>query len=258
MEAILVRKGLWGVVQVVVSDTNSDGSAKTLAEMDMERRMMIAVRDASKMAEVRAEMVLRVEPSQLAHMTLRDPMVIWQDLECMHRAAGFATSLALRRQFLTAKKLNSETMEDWIGRIQSMVLRMEYTGIAVTDQDKILAFTMGLPQTFEAVIINFDATPPDDLTVQHVISRLLNEETRQVSNATVSDIPSPNDHDPNNVAFAARRVTASSQSCYFCDKKGHFKSDCLEHLRWEELKRKNSTETAATVEYDSDEFDGVW
>ncbi|KAJ7364271.1 hypothetical protein DFH08DRAFT_798647 [Mycena albidolilacea] len=52
MEAILVRKGLWDVVQVVVSDTNSDGSAKTLAEMDMEKRTMIAVRDASKMAEL--------------------------------------------------------------------------------------------------------------------------------------------------------------------------------------------------------------
>ncbi|KAJ7364480.1 hypothetical protein DFH08DRAFT_682252 [Mycena albidolilacea] len=148
-------------------------------------------------------------------------------------------------------------MEDWIGHIQSMVLRMEYTGIVVTDQDKILAFTMGLPTTYEAVIINFDATSPDDLTVQHVISRLLNEETRQLSNTTTSDIPSPNDNDPNNVAFAARRVAASSQSCYFCDKKGHFKSDCPERLRWEQSKKK-ATETAATVDYDSDDYDGVW
>jgi hypothetical protein len=47
---------------------------------------------------------------------------------------------------------------------------MEYTGIVVTDQDKILAFTMGLPATYEAVVINFDATSPADLTVEHVIS----------------------------------------------------------------------------------------
>ncbi|KAJ7162648.1 hypothetical protein C8R43DRAFT_880125 [Mycena crocata] len=149
-------------------------------------------------------------------------------------------------------------MEDWIGRIQSMVLRMEYTGIVVTDQDKILAFTMGLPATYDAVIINFDATHPDELTVQHVISRLLNEETRQQSNIP-SDIPSTvnSDHDPNNVAFAARRLAASSQTCYFCDKKGHFKSECPERLRWEQSRNK-ATETAAAVDYDSDDYDGVW
>jgi hypothetical protein len=208
------------------------------------------------MAEARAELVLRVEPSQLAHMTSRDPMIIWQDLQHVHRAAGFATSLALRRQFLTVKKLNSETMEDWIGRVQSMVLRMEYTRIVVTDQDKILAFTMGLPTTYEAVIINFYATPPDALTVEHVISRLLNEETCQQS--TTSSTPTNTDHDPNNVAFTARRIVASGDyTCYFCDKKGHFKSDCPERLCWEQSKKK-ATETAAAVDYDSDDYDGVW
>jgi hypothetical protein len=161
-------------------------------------------------------------------------------------------------QFLRVKKLDSETMEDWIGCVQSMVLRMEYTGIVVTDQDKILAFTMGLPTTYKTVVINIDATSPNALTVEHVISRLLNEETRQQSN-TDADIPSPAnpDHDPNNVTFAARRFAASSQSCYFCDKRGHFKSDCPERLCWEESKKK-STETAAVAEYDSDEYDGVW
>ncbi|KAJ7241676.1 hypothetical protein B0H12DRAFT_1236922 [Mycena haematopus] len=134
-----------------------------------------------------------------------------------------------------------------------MVLRMEYTGIVVTDQDKILAFTMGLPATYEAVIINFDATSPAYLTVEHVISRLLNEETRQQSSGTTS----PPDTEPNNVAFAARR-TIADYTCYFCDKKGHLKADCPERLRWEECKKKSSSETAAgAVDYDSDDYDGV-
>lgn len=260
MEAVLVRKQLWGVVQIVVGRTKSDGTTKTDTEILAERNGLIAARDATKLAEARAELVLCVEPSQLSHMTSRDPMIIWQTLERVHRAAGFATSLALRRQFLTAKKLDAETMESWIGRIQSMVLRMEYTGVVVTDQDRILALTMGLPATYEAVIVNFDATPPADLTVEHVISRLLNEETRQESNADSTTIPPADvDHDPNNVAFTAqRRLAGSSQTCYFCDKPGHLKSDCRERLKWEQSK-KNSTTTAAAAEYDSDSsYDGVW
>ncbi|KAJ6493160.1 hypothetical protein C8R45DRAFT_825154 [Mycena sanguinolenta] len=102
---------------------------------------------------------------QLAHMTARDPMEVWENLERLHRAAGFATSLALRRKFLTAKKMAEETMEAWIGRIQTLVLRMEHAGIEVTGQDQILALTMGLPPSYDAVIINFDATPPEQLTV---------------------------------------------------------------------------------------------
>ncbi|KAJ7748069.1 hypothetical protein B0H16DRAFT_1319926 [Mycena metata] len=151
-------------------------------------------------------------------------------------------------------------MEAWIGCIESMVLRMEYTGVVVTNQDRILALTMGLPSSYEAVIINFDATPPADLTVEHVISRLLNEETRQQSLDGDTTIPLPTDidHDPNNVAFAAHRLGGSLQSCYFCDKPGHLKSDCPERLKWEQSK-KNSTTTAAAAEYDSDsDYDGVW
>ncbi|KAJ7835686.1 hypothetical protein B0H13DRAFT_2369205 [Mycena leptocephala] len=78
--------------------------------MATERKRLIAARDVVKMAEAWAELVLC-------------------NLERMHRAAGFATGLALRRQFLASKKLDSETMEACTGRIHSMVLRMEYPGI---------------------------------------------------------------------------------------------------------------------------------
>ena len=47
------------------------------------------------MAEARAEIILRVEDGQLVHMASRDPMEIWQTLERIHQAAGFATSLSL-------------------------------------------------------------------------------------------------------------------------------------------------------------------
>ncbi|KAJ7614389.1 hypothetical protein FB45DRAFT_1035871 [Roridomyces roridus] len=107
MEAVLIKKGLWtNVTSILVSPIQSDGTTvKTPTELQAER--------AAKMAEARAELILCVDAGQLAHMTSRDPKVVWDNLERMHRAAGFATSLALRRQFLTAKKLDSETMEAW-------------------------------------------------------------------------------------------------------------------------------------------------
>jgi len=61
---------------------------------------------------------------------------------------------------------------------------MEEVGILVSDQDKILALTMGLPASYNAVIVNFDSTPTDQLTLDNVIAHLLNEETQQTSGKT--------------------------------------------------------------------------
>ncbi|KAF9020520.1 hypothetical protein BDZ89DRAFT_885601, partial [Hymenopellis radicata] len=52
--------------------------------------------DKSKLAKARAEMILHIEESQIAHMEFRDPREVWRNLESVHRAQGFATSLALR------------------------------------------------------------------------------------------------------------------------------------------------------------------
>jgi hypothetical protein len=248
MEAILVKKGLWPLIEILVRKEKADGSEKTAAEIKAERDRLIAVRDPAKMAEARAEMILRVEDGQLSHMSARDPMVIWEDLRRIHQAAGFATSLALRRRFLTAKKDDNETMEAWIGRIQTLILRMEHADVEVSDQDKILAYTMGLPPSYGAVIINFDATPPNLLTVEHVITRLLNEETRQESDSTS---PTAADIDEA-MAVIARRDVADT-TCFFCDKKGHFKSECPERLAWQSAKRnKKIGTTALAIGLDSD------
>jgi hypothetical protein len=125
MEAVLVREGLWSLVK------------PTAEEKDK--------RTQEKMARTRAEIILRVEDNQLIHTISPDPMEIWLTLQRVHQATGFATSLSLRRKFLTAKKSDSQTMQAWIGQIQGLAFRMKHAKIDVTDQDTILAITMGLP-----------------------------------------------------------------------------------------------------------------
>ena len=128
------------------------------------------------MAEARAEMVLWVDDGQLLHMCSEDPMEIWRTLWHVHHVASFATSLALWRKFLMTKKEAEQLMQAWIRDIQSLAFWMREVGIEVTNQDKILTLMMGLPTSYDAIIINFDSTPPEPLTLNHVIICLLNEE----------------------------------------------------------------------------------
>ena len=193
MEAVLIRRGLWSMVSITVDKAGKDATTIAAEIEDLKKK-----RGVDKMAEARAEMILRVDDGQLSHMRSDDPMEIWQTLRRVHHAAGFATSLALRRKFLTTKKEAEQLMQAWIGDIQSLAFRMREAGIEVTDQDKILALTMGLPESYDAVIINFDSTSPELLTLNHVITRLLNEEIRQAASG-----PQPN----NNPVDEAMAVT---------------------------------------------------
>lgn len=250
MEAVLIKRGLWDLVQHEVDEEGKDSDA-----IAAEWKKWRDKRTKAKLDEARAELVLRVDDGQLAHMHSRDPAEIWATLKRVHRAAGFATTLALRRQFLTAKK-GDEGMQAWISKVQGLAFRMEAAGINVADQDKILALTMGLPATYSGVIINFDATPPELLTLNHVITRLLNEETRQAA-----DTPEVKE-EPLDQALAVtsgrprRAVATSDVTCYFCDAKGHYKSECPERLAWERKKKsgkKSEAMMVAGLDSDSDD-----
>jgi len=236
MEAELIRKSLWNNVVEILVDT--EGKADDDVKKEYETKL--GKRSASKMAEARAEMILRVDDGQLSHMRSKDPLEIWTDLRNVHHAHGFATSLALRRKFLTAKKTDDQSMQSWIGQIRSQAFTIEeVTGTKVSDQDKILALTMGLPPSYDPVIINFDAAPLDSLTFNGVVARLLNEETRQGSSSGIK-------MEREVVLMMKKQVpNRADVICHFCDQKGHYKSECREKEKWE--RSKNERESANTA-----------
>jgi len=56
---------------------------------------------------------------------------------------------------------------------------MEEVEIDVNDQDTILVLTMSLLAAYDPVIINFNTTATKTLTLDHVISHLLNKEVHR-------------------------------------------------------------------------------
>ena len=79
IEAHLIRKDLWGTV---TCETDTDG--KTDAEIEVIWTDWRKKRSAKKIMEAYAEIVLRVEDSQLVHMRSKDPEIIWDTLAQVH------------------------------------------------------------------------------------------------------------------------------------------------------------------------------
>ena len=100
MEAILIRGGFWDLIT---------GDEKLAADGSDSKAFR------KREAQCKAEIVLRVEDSQLPHMADRSPMAFWNSLAGVHRARGFGSRLQLRRNFITASMKENQSMESWIG-----------------------------------------------------------------------------------------------------------------------------------------------
>jgi hypothetical protein len=158
MEVELIRRGFWTIVEVVV-DVNGKDADTIHTEWETKK----SKRNSQKMAETQSKMILHIEDNQLAHMCSKDPMTIWETLHAIHCACGFAMSLALHRKFLMEKKEINQSMQAWIGSTWTQAFIIEEPGINVSEHNMILALTMGLLDSYNPVIINFDTTPTANL-----------------------------------------------------------------------------------------------
>ncbi|KAG2338215.1 hypothetical protein BDR05DRAFT_843804, partial [Suillus weaverae] len=102
-----------------------------------------------------------------------------ETLAQVHRARGLGTRMALRRKLLTATKGTAEAMSAWISCVKGMALDLEDIGVTVDDEDRILALTTGLDKSYDSFVISLNSTVTADLTFDHVVNHLLNEDVRR-------------------------------------------------------------------------------
>lgn len=243
MEAILVKLGYW---DLVIGD-------EKLADGETDPKKFKAF--TKRQAECKSELVLRAEDSQLAHMSSPNPKAVWDALAAVHRARGFGSRLHIRRKFITAVMKEGQGMESWIGEVRALSNRLKGIDVAVTDEDIIVVLTAGLPDSYSPVVVAFDNIDPKTLTVDFVITRLLNEEGRQDKPA----VEIKKEEESDNAAMISNKSSRNIQ-CFYCLEMGHFSSVCPTKARdvkeREDKGRRQVTKdahVAAAAEYESDE-----
>ena len=136
------------------------------------------------MGEARAKMIVRVEAAQLVHMHEQDPIFIWSDLVMMHKVRGLAMELTKWQQLMTSKKGEAESITSWTSWVKGLVFELKEVSTSVPKKIIIVVLTMGLGNEYDTLIGLIDATLTQQVSLEHVITQMLNEEAQLMGRAT--------------------------------------------------------------------------
>jgi hypothetical protein len=223
MEALLEEKELWDIVQGTEHVPNTGPNSKPMKSYIRKGKV------------AKAKIILHLDKSQLPHAHFDTAKEIWDNLARIHCARGFSTLLAMRQKFFYMVMDKDKSMRAWIASVRDIAHRLEAANFEVTDIDLIIALTQGLPDRYDSFIVALDATPIDQLSVDSVITRLLNEESRQSRFEPGHDITALSRSKLGNKTWSkpykARSVTNEEQPpcssrCYNCGGRGHLARDC--------------------------------
>ncbi len=83
---------------------------------------------------------------------------------------------------------DGQRMASWISDVKGVVFQLSQIGVAVPDEDIILALTNGLPTPYNHFILMLDSTPSEVSNLNYVIGCLQTEETCQCTKSRILDM----------------------------------------------------------------------
>ncbi|UYV70601.1 hypothetical protein LAZ67_7003642 [Cordylochernes scorpioides] len=171
----------------------------------------------------------------------------WNILEEIHTKYGLLHLLQLLRDIFNITKMN-EAMKDYIERIMNIHRKLEKGGHGFKDTELALIMLMGLPKTYEPMILNLEQNE-EKLSTKIVKGKLLLEEKRQLRHDTIEEETTsrafvikeekqPTFHERRKYHPAEKTQEASTShnyqkntqvkavKCFCCGKMGHIARNC--------------------------------
>lgn len=183
----------------------------------------------------------------------------WNSLKDMHTKFGLLHVLQLMREFFNVKMKLHETVQSYLGRLMDLHRKLSTGGYAFTDREVALIMLIGLPRSYESLIINLEKDE-EILTTAMVKSKLLLEEKRIARNENIAadtveeralhtkNIPARKTPGKNMKKMAYKREDDETDThrrktkCFSCGEWGHISKTCNEARKQGQISAKTAVD----------------
>ncbi|UYV73734.1 hypothetical protein LAZ67_11000638 [Cordylochernes scorpioides] len=212
---------------VVSSDSNSESSLQNWKSKDVKARMLL-----SQAIELKFLQPL---------MNCTSASQMWQKLLAIHEQKSEFTIGLLWQQFFDAR-LTSETISDYIAKIENISAQISQMGGTITEDQKVAKILNTLPSSMRYFVAAWESLDPKAQTLNNLTARLLIEETRnQQSGSSKQDealLHRQAGTKPKDTQRSFQDAKKNTK-CHYCHKIGHWSRECRKRLANEKNKSKN-------------------
>ncbi|UYV81527.1 hypothetical protein LAZ67_20001435, partial [Cordylochernes scorpioides] len=212
---------------VVSSDSNSESSLQNWKSKDVKARMLL-----SQAIELRFLQPL---------MNCISASQMWQKLLAIHEQKSEFTIGLLWQQFFDAR-LTSETISDYIAKIENISAQISQMGGTITEDQKVAKISNTLPSSMRYFVAAWESLDPKAQTLSNLTARLLIEETRnQQSGSSKQDEALLHRQARTKPKDTQRSFQDAKKNtkCHYCHKIGHWSRECRKRLANEKNISKN-------------------
>ncbi|CAI5791150.1 Retrovirus-related Pol polyprotein from transposon TNT 1-94 [Podarcis lilfordi] len=191
--------------------------------VEIERAVCASRRDQKAMSHV----VMAMESSQLPHIDgLRTCHQIWSALARIHQRTAAGAKIYVIRTLFEKRLSPGESVCDHIVQMLTVFSKLRQLNVPFPDELKAYALLSSLDRCYENLDLTMEMMPLNDLTLEYISGRLIDEESkcqRAVKESTGCN--------PRRSGGAARSsedcVKAfASKRCFRCGSSGHLVHNC--------------------------------
>ena len=178
-------------------------------------------KDAKAMALIKRAMLTEHLPL-VAHC--KTAQQLWEVIAAQFQSKGCTRRFELRQRMMKMVMdwQEGETIMGYIGRGMGLLNEMTAAGIHRDEEGMVMALLNGLPGTYNPMldVIKTLTSTLEELTIEWITPYLRDRET-EIGRQLESGLS------PGGVVMFSGGDSAGQQVCYYCQKPGHIKGNCL-------------------------------
>ncbi|UYV84151.1 hypothetical protein LAZ67_X001338, partial [Cordylochernes scorpioides] len=203
---MLIERELW---KYVTEPTPDEEASRTIFIMKQEKAL--------------AMIALTISPSQQIHiMDCTTAREAWDTLEQVFEPKSRSRILQLKKQFISIRFEEQETMTNYLGRLKICSDHLREAGAEMQDQDLAYSMLAGLPESYDGIIMTFSNVEDKEFTSSKVKHVLLAEYERRMARRVY------NTNEALQFGTTTRKEDKKKKNftCYKCGKEGHIARSC--------------------------------